>query len=76
MEIHLKEYLKNDLFVDEERMPEKSNRRFFPKRADIRAHINKVKLKNRYSKIDQANVSKLVKDWQLEDPHEVNPSRE
>lgn len=67
MEIHLNEFLKNDLFVDEE-MPEKNNRRFFPKRADIRAHINKVKLKNRYSKIDQANVSKLVKDWQLEDP--------
>ena len=69
MEIHLQEFLKNDLFAGEQ-MPDKSNRRFYPGKADIRAHINRVKIKNRFSKIDQGNVFELIKKWQQEKPDE------
>ena len=69
MKIMLEEYVKNDLFKGK-KLPHESNRRFYPKKSDLRAHINRVKLKNRYSKIDQANLIELIKKWQAENPGE------
>ena len=68
MELHLKEFIKNDIFPGEE-IPEKSNRRFFPKRNDIRAHINRAKIKNRFSKVDQGNVYELIRQWEGHGPN-------
>ena len=71
MKIHINEFLKHEIFPGEE-LPAKHNRRFFPTNADFRAHINRVIVKNRFSKIDQENIEELVNRWQasnLEDKY-------
>ena len=67
MERHIKMYVKTELFSGNT-APSKSNRRFYPKRSDIRSHIFRAITKHRFSKIDQENVFSQIKKWKVEYP--------
>ena len=56
MKRHLNVYVKQQILSKDEIQPSPSNRRFFPKPSDIRSHMYRASIKNRFSKIDQENV--------------------
>ena len=56
MKIHLNVYVKQQILSKDEIQPSPSNRHFFPKPSDIRSHMYRASIKNRFSKIDQENV--------------------
>ena len=49
-------YVKQQILSKDEIQPSPSNRPFFPKPSDIRSHMYRASIKNRFSKIDQENV--------------------
>ena len=65
IERHLKIYTKNRLFRGKAK-PTQENRRFYPKRRDIKNHIYLAAVKLRFSKIDQVNLEQKVKEWKKE----------
>lgn len=67
VERHIKIYTKNEIFRDKAK-PALENRRFYPKRRDIRNHMYLATVKLRFSKIDQVNLEQKVKEWQKERP--------
>ena len=56
MKRHLNVYVKQQILSKGEIMPSPSNRPFFPKPSDIRSHMYRASIKNRFYKIDQENV--------------------
>ena len=56
MRRHLREYLTNDLFCGQE-LPPTYNRRFWPRRTDLRNHIYRANFANRFSICDQKNLT-------------------
>ena len=56
MRRHLREYLTNDLFCGQE-LPPTYNRRFWSRRTDLRNHIYRANVANRFSKCDQKNLT-------------------
>lgn len=62
MKRHLKIFVKEVLFRDEQQ-PQDTNRRFFPKTSDLRTHMYRATVKNRMSRIDQANVQMKIREW-------------
>ena len=40
-----------------------TNGRFFPRASYLRTHIHRAAIKNRMSRIDQANVQMKINDW-------------
>ena len=56
MKRHPNVYVKQHIVSKDEIQPSLSNRRFFPKPSDIRSHMYRALIKNRFSKIDQENV--------------------
>ena len=70
MRRHLREYLKNDLFCGQE-LPPAYNRRFFPAYKDLRNHIYRSVVQNRFFKCDQTSVSAKVKEWQSQQPKDM-----
>ena len=67
MRRHLREYITNDLFCDQE-LPSAINRRFFPTARDLRNHIYMAMVRNRFSSCDQANVASQVSEWKKQCP--------
>ena len=55
MERHIRIYVKDKLFRDSE-LPSFENRRFNPRRQDIRSHMYIAAAKNRLAKMDQGNL--------------------
>ena len=53
---HLNVYVKQQILSKDEIQPSPLNRRFFHKPSDIRSHMYRASIKNRFSKIDQENV--------------------
>ena len=53
---HLNVYVKQQILSKDEIQPSPSNRRFFPKPSDIRSHMYRASIKNRFSKIYKENV--------------------
>lgn len=49
-------------------MPPLANRRFYPTKKDIRNHIYRATIKQRFSNCDQTNVSKMVDKWVQHNP--------
>jgi hypothetical protein len=70
MRRHIREYLSNDLFCGQE-LPPTHNRRFFPLKKDVRNHIYRGMVQNRFSKCDQTNVSEKVKEWEKQCPKDM-----
>ena len=64
MKRHLKIFVKEVLFRDEQQ-PQDTNRRFFPKTSDLRTHMYRATVKNRMSRIDQANVQMKIREWNM-----------
>lgn len=54
MRRHLKIFVKEVLFRDDQ-PPQDTNRRYFPRTSDLRTHMYRATVKNRMSRIDQAN---------------------
>ena len=52
-----------EVFFKENIQPDPSKRRFYPKLSDIRSHTYRASIKNRFSKIDQENVTEQQKQW-------------
>ena len=48
-----------------------TNRRFYPKKSDIRSHIYHATLKYRLAKMDQENLALKVEQWKLEYPNDT-----
>ena len=67
MKRHLEYYVRKELFPGRTK-PYHSNRRFYPKKCVIRNKMYKVYIKKYFSKIDQENLSEIVKNWQNENP--------
>ena len=67
VERHLKIYTKSELFRGKAK-PTQENRRFYPKRRDIRNHMYLATVKLRFFKIDQVNLEQKVKEWKKERP--------
>ena len=67
MERHLKIYVSNELFKGEMKPPT-TNRRFYPRRKDIRNHMHLATIKFRYSKVDQCNLVEKIDAWKKEKP--------
>lgn len=62
MKKHLKMFVKEVLFRGEQ-LPQDTNRRFFPRACDLRTHMYRAAIKNRISRIDQANVQMEINEW-------------
>ena len=69
MERHLKIYVK-DLFRDAE-LPSIENRRFYPRRQDIRNHMYIAAVKTRLAKMDQENLKLKIEKWKQERPNDL-----
>ena len=65
MKRHLKIFVKEVLFRGEQ-LPQDTNRRYFPRPSDLRTHMYRATVKNRMSRIDQANVLMKVDEWNRE----------
>lgn len=68
MRRHLNVYVRNELLSKEQIQPSVSNRRFYPKLSDIRSHMYRSTVKNRFSKVDQENVAEKVHQWKNSNP--------
>lgn len=68
MRRHLSVYVTREIFSKENIQPDPSNRRFYPKLSDIRSHMYCASIKNRFSKIDQENVTEQLKQWKASNP--------
>ena len=64
---HLNIYVKEELLKGQA-LPASNNRRFYPKKKSVVNHMYLATIKQRYDKIDQSNVLKLVERWQRERP--------
>ena len=69
MERHIKIYVKSELFRGL-RVPPSTNRRYHPKRSDIRSHMYHASVKLRFSKMDQENLELKIREWQKEQPED------
>ena len=67
MRRHLNTYVKTEIFKGAS-LPPKTNRRFYPKKVDIRNHIYRSRVKQAYSKIDQENLQERVNAWRKTSP--------
>ena len=70
MKRHLNVYVKQQILSKDEIQPSPSNRRFFPKPSDIRSHMYRASIKNRFSTIDQENVVDNIDQWQSSNPED------
>lgn len=68
MRRHLSVHVTREIFSKENIQPDPSNRRFYPKLSDIRSHMYCASIKNRFSKIDQENVTEQLKQWKASNP--------
>ena len=62
-------FVKNKIF-DGGSLPDKTNRRFFPRRSDIWSYIYRASIQSRLSPQDQGNLALLVKQWTEENPED------
>ena len=69
MERHIRIYVKDELFHDSE-LPSFENRRFYPRRQDIRSHMYIAAAKNRLAKMDQENLQLKIDKWKQESPND------
>ena len=71
----LDKYVREDLFSGhpEERRPEKTNRRYYPCRQDVRNHIAKAISAVKYCDDDQEALGKKKEDWQTNEKDEPRP---
>ena len=63
----LKMHVKTEIFKNEN-LPEPSNKRFYPRNATIRNHINHSRRKLCHSLIDQECLQHKIKEWTEGDP--------
>ncbi|XP_066925584.1 uncharacterized protein [Clytia hemisphaerica] len=66
---HLETFLEKELFRDKQ-MPSKDNRRYYPKKTDIRSYVYRAAMKLRFSKVDQEELDHRVKEWKKEQPED------
>ncbi len=59
---HLKVFVRDSLFAGSS-IPPKSNKRFFPGAKTIRNHMHIAIIKQRHTKVDQANLLEKTKVW-------------
>ncbi|XP_014679414.1 PREDICTED: uncharacterized protein LOC106819281 [Priapulus caudatus] len=69
MKRHLCWFVKN-MFAGRE-LPPRTNRAFFPTKADIRAHMCRAKQKMKFSTVDQENLTKIIERWEQEPGHNI-----
>ena len=69
MERHVHNFVINELFKGEE-TPARTSRRFFPKKAVIRSHMNRIAANNRLAKMDQENLSKKIMLWKTQNKND------
>ena len=62
MRRHLRGFVEKEMFAGMTK-PALTNRRFNPTRKDVRNHIYRATVKQRFSNCDQTNVSKVVDKW-------------
>ncbi|XP_057304385.1 calcium-responsive transcription factor-like [Hydractinia symbiolongicarpus] len=63
----LKIHVKKEMFK-ETKLPEPSNKRFYPRNATIRNHVTHIRRKLCHSLIDQECLQKKIKEWTDSDP--------
>jgi hypothetical protein len=69
MRRQLNTFVTTKLFANSS-IPSRTNKRFFPTRAAINNHIYAAIMKQQLSSIDQENVEKKIKMWQIENPED------
>ncbi|KXJ15408.1 hypothetical protein AC249_AIPGENE10238 [Exaiptasia diaphana] len=70
MRRHLNSFVKNDVFSNR-KPPPKTRRRFYPANKDITNYMQRTRNSQRRSKIDQDNLSILIKKWKKESPQDL-----
>ena len=70
MRRHIREFLSNEVFCGQE-LPPAHNRRFYPSKNDVRNHIYRAMVQNRFSKCDQTNVAENIKQWKKQCPKDM-----
>ena len=70
MQRHIHIFVKMELFRNQELKPTTS-RRYFPKISDLRNHMYRASIKLRFSKLDQENLEKKVKEWRQQHPSDM-----
>ena len=66
---HIREFVRNELFVGRE-MPPSTSRQYFPAKKDIYNHMYQAVVKNLFSNCDQTNVEAKVKNWKQQHPQD------
>lgn len=66
----LERYVEEDLFrgFPRQKKPQKSSRKYYPRRRDLRNHIAKAIKAFRYSSDDQESLKRKIADWEAESP--------
>ena len=67
---HIRIFVKNQMFHDSV-LPSLTNRRFHPKRKDVRNHIYSAEVKLKFAKLDQANLDLKVQEWEIQVPDDL-----
>ena len=62
MKRHLNSFVKNEVFSSAA-LPQKTNKRFYPRRKTIRSHMVESTRKLRHSKIDQECLIDKISEW-------------
>ena len=62
MKRHLKSFFKNEVF-NSASLPQKTNKKFYPRRKTIRSHMVESTRKLRHSKIGQECLIEKVSEW-------------
>ena len=66
---HIRIYVKNDLFRGSS-IPPSANRRFSPTFKDVRNQMYKARVKQTFSKLDQASLDLKVQEWKQQQPND------
>ena len=64
----LRDYVANVIFKDNIKKLDYANQGYFPIDKNIRNHIDRAKMLNQFSKIDQENFVEKVKEWKAASP--------
>ena len=66
--LHLRRYVKNDLFKGKDEKPPESDRSYYPTSKDVSNHIHIAITKQKYFKMDQDELERRIEKWKEEDP--------
>ena len=66
--MHLRRFVKADLFKDRIEKPFETNQSFYPTPKDVANHVYMAISRHKYPKLDQDELEHRIEDWKKEDP--------